>query len=426
MKFGLARMKVASGFRVISLLTLIIAGLTGPSTASTLSAAPGHKLIDPGIKTDVQSFCWYDNERLVFLLRESQPKESVFRGLYYLDIRKPTEHHRINLAPISESDQRPLINVYCQDKTILFSLGSSSKDHPDRRRLYSLEIGKPSELIAEARGLIHARNSVNLEAKYVIANSRRILMDGPQKGAFDGHDDCSVAYLKPGFKVLCWDTWLVTNWPLRNFVVAGYRWEDRINVKGDDGKKKHVPNPEPQLLKTGKSFETTIFLKDFNKKNLVNFKDDNSQYVIAVSAGLGDWFHFQVSPDEKYAYALCKRRDDAEAMRYSQFTGVCRYLIDGAVHKWEPVFFLPPRGGKPAHVQWPTGGVNGDIYVWVMYGRNPAAIWKYSAATKKAEQITQPPAHGGDDAPQSSPDGKRVVFKRSHQGVKTIFIVETN
>ena len=405
---------------VIGLLTLLCVVTVGGeakviAAQSAYTALSPYELIDPGIQANVQSYCWYDDERLIFLLGQySRSSGGMFQsgGLYYLDIRKPTEHHRIDLSPLSESEQKTLNNVYCKDETILFSLGSSSLAHPDRRRAYSLKLGERPELIAEMRGLANPLQSVHLKAKYILGNSRRIVQEGPLKGAFEGHDDCSVAYVKPGFKVLCWDTWLKAHWPLSKFVIAEYRWEDRIKVKGEDGKKKYVPNPEKSIIPSDGKSVYGLFLRDLNNQVIVNLHDDPT-YV-----GFGD---IKTSADERFAYATCRyRRLEREAANW-----VCRYLLDGKKQRWEEVLSLRDQEVGSFIIHGISVSPNSDIYFLVQeIGKNISSIWKYSTQAKKISRVTQPPRHRKDEKPEVSPDGTKVAFIRP-EGYRKIFIVNT-
>ncbi|MGN2393665.1 hypothetical protein, partial [Pelomicrobium sp. G1] len=80
--------------------------------------------------------------------------------------------------------------------------------------------------------------------------------------------------VKPGFKLFCWNIRHRQIWPLSRFVLAEYRWEETIQVKGEDGQPKTIKNPEAPLLGwDGKPQRYALVLYDLEHQVLTNLTD---------------------------------------------------------------------------------------------------------------------------------------------------------
>jgi hypothetical protein len=278
----------------------------------------------------------------------------------------------------------------------------------ERTRLYSVRIGEPAELLAEMRV-----GGVSLQGHYVIGSSRKTILDGgPLQGVFEGYDDCAVSYIKPGFKVHCWDLWLEKRWPLSKYILMEYKWDDTIRVRGEDGTGKWIPNPGKRLIgKDGKPLLYALFLRDLNENIL--FRVDNDPVF-------APWVPYSLvlSPERDYTYAACGVINHHLGLA----DGVCRYRLDGAQHQWEEVFrFDVPRKLK-ASIQQINVSAHGDVYFRIPGARSPyKGVWKFDAEKKTITQISQPGDFDEDD-PLSSPDGRWVAFYRSSEIGQALFI----
>lgn len=383
----------------IGLLWIVV--LAGCDAAS--KEGSNYEIINTGIKGNG---CWYDASRFVVLKGEqpSGTQNFVADGIYYLDIANLSELKKIDLSPLEKSEQKQINRIYCQNSTILFYLLGLAEG---TSRLYAFMIGGKPELISEMRGGL-----VNLKARYVIGNSRIV-----NKGVFEGNDNCKITYLKPGFKALCWNSWLERQWPLSNFVISEYRWDEQIQVKAEDGKPKYVPNPKQVLLnREGKPMPFAILLRDFANQIVINLSEDDVYGVPVQELNI-----FQTSPDESYAYSGCRKKGQKAG---SGFDRVCRYRLDGNLHRWEEVFSFDEGHTDHLGIQSLNISGNGDVYFTLGGSKKFPGIWKYSAAARSVHQVTRPPYLQFDQAPQVSPDSTLVSFIRPDKDAYRLFIAQ--
>lgn len=386
--------------------TLCSFALLGGYPISSVRAEK-YEIVNTGIEA---SGCWYDSTRFVILQGRQIEGSSAFAatGIFFFDVTKPIQPQRVDLQPIEVGMQQKINKIFCKDRMILFNLPGSLPVDPGVTKLYAVQIGKPSELIAEMRGLYPASKSLSVTGRYVVGNNRRMA-----SGVFDGREDCALIYHKPDFRALCWDTYSRNLWPLSRFVLAEYRWEETIRVIGEDGKPKTISNPEAPLLgKGGEVILSALLLRDFSHRILVNLSESSRFAAFALN--------LVISPDERYAYTTCRKLD----LPHRGPDRVCRYMLDGTPHHWEEVFaFDPERREKVIVIRDLSVSSEGDVYFIIAGARgNNTGIWKYDRNAKKLTRITNPPAFHDDAFPQVSPDGKRVAFIRPVDGKSRLFL----
>lgn len=349
--------------------------------------------------------CWYDTERLIVVKRSPfRPgEESEVEGLYVVTPSKPREAIKINLAPVEPEMQKQIGDVSCHNGTILFSVLTSDKK---RSRLYGIKVGGHPEVLAEMRGAMP--QNVSMKGKYVLGNSRLAT-----QGMFEGNDDCEMVSIKPGFRVICTDAWLVRRWPLTQYILTEYKWFDTIKIRGPDGQPKVIPNPEKQLTdQNGKLINYALFVRDFKGEILTNLIDD----PVFAPWVYGD---LVFTSDESFMYAACSIRSNPIGLA----DGVCRRRLNVGSH-WEEVFRSEiPRKHK-ASISNIKVGQTGDIY-FIIGGTKPPyhGVWKYQTATKQVTQLTNP-GNFYDTPTAVSPDSRWVVFVRTGIVGNTVFLVQ--
>jgi hypothetical protein len=329
-------------------------------------------------------------------------------GLYYFEITRPQKIIPIDLSPLEPSDQKRIQNLLCQGNAVYFDLPGVTestseggvKAHKPQRRLYRLEIGRPPEIIAEMR-MGAAFTAIGVKGRYVIGSNRIV-----DKGVTEGHDNCALNYIRPDYKVLCWDFWLERNWPLSNLVLSEYRWEDTIQVRGEDGKPKYVPNQEKPIVGQGQQFVRTFFLRDLQNNIIQEIKLKTPSYNIA-------YMQFAISPDEQYLYSTCFKVGDHDP-KYSNYGRVCRIKINDRQSNWQEVFSFPDvEHTQGLQLQQLVISSRGDVYFTNSASRgNTTGIWKYNASRGTVERLTKPYDYYPDALPKVSPSGQQVVFVR--------------
>jgi hypothetical protein len=392
--------------KMSGLLLVISSCLIGAATSA--GADGGYRIINTGIASGDVNVCWYDATRLVLLKAQpasrSRPYEA--EGIFYIDVKRPTDLQRIDLSPLDPLIQKQISRVSCQGDALVFSAPGSQ---PWTMRLYSLKIGQQPELVSDMRA-----GHVHLQGRYVLGNSRKVVMEpGPLRGTFEGNDNCAIAYVKPGFRVLCWDTWLEHRWPLTRFVLTEYRWQETIKVRGEDGKLKEVKNPQqPLRYSGGDPIAFALLLLDLNNNVLMNLSQDETWGIPAQAYGLLD-----ISPDEKYLYTGCRRKGQQNG---SGLDRVCRYPLDGEPHQWEEVFAIDEGHVDQVSIELPNVSNTGDVLFVVRGNRRFPGIWRYSAKTKTISQVGHPSEYSGSSF--VSPDGKCLAFVRREHGESRLIL----
>jgi hypothetical protein len=267
--------------------------------------------------------CWYDDTRVIVLRRTRPSGAADFRteGLYVLDVTKPRDMTRLDLAPLLSDVQREIVSLSCQEQTIVFS-----RFLPGRqvREFYTMALDRPPERLAELRGA-----PVSLRGRYLLGSTEKVIHDaGPLQGTFEGRDDCDVRYVRSGFRVLCWDSLEFRNWPLTTWVLSEYQRRETIKVRAENGMAKHIPNPaKPLVGKDGKPVLLYgLYLRDLEGQIVVSLGDDPKFRTRMYGSS--------ITADEQYLYAPCSER----TRRTDEMIAVCRYRLDGKPHEWEEVF----------------------------------------------------------------------------------------
>lgn len=368
-----------------------------------------YEIINTGIKG---GGCWLDDSHFVVQKHVQRQGAQGFdlEGLYFLDPSRPTDLKSISLAPLEPSVQKQLWQVSCQDGKIVFLVHGTKNGSS---RLYSLKIGGVPELIVEMRV-----PKVNLRGQYVLGNSHRAVMDsGPLQGVFEGNDDCLLADAKPGFKVLCWDWWLVVPQALPQFVFSQYRREDSIKVKEPNGQAKWVQNPEPPLKRAdGTEVKLGYFLRDLENRIVREIPVKEGPYKV-------DPMSFRTSPGGGYLYALCSKADDYNPP-VTFFGRVCRFkLVESDAH-WEEVLSIQKEPNEQASLDNLDVNDQGDVVVMRRAKRASPTLWKYTVRGEHGEQLPVSQLSQEVGAVQLAPDGRTIsyvdkgqlVFVRSHGG----------
>ncbi|MGN2393207.1 hypothetical protein [Pelomicrobium sp. G1] len=366
------------------------------------------------INTGIQgSGCWYDNERFVVLQGRQAPGTPRFeaQGIFYFDATKPNSLTRIDLSPLPSELQSTIVRIDCGEKTILFNVSGSIPSDPSVTRLYALRLGEAPELIAEMRGLYPPSKAVSLRGRYVVGNSRKM-----SRGIFEGHDDCSPFYLKQDFRALCWNTYGRNLWPLSKFVLAEYRWEETIQVKGEDDQPKTIKNPEAPLLgRDGKPLRYALVLYDLEHQVLTNLTDDPG--YAGFGAGVGA---LAITPDESYAYGVCVKKPIAHGRGWDS---VCRYRLDGKRNQVEEVFTIDPdKKFKVVVIHRVAVDSRGNVYVAVTGAKPIDGVLRFHSETQKIERLTVLP-RSGESRLGVSPDGRWLAFTALDQGASKLFLM---
>jgi hypothetical protein len=245
---------------------------------------------------------------------------------------------------------------------------------------------------------------VHLKGRYVLGNSRKVIMDGgPLQGVYEGNDDCAISYLKPGFKALCWDSWLEMRWPLTNYVLSEYRWAETIRVLGKDGNAKRIQNSEkPLVLIDGTVIKHGYFLRSLKNQIIQHIPTDQGQYKM--------WTTFmQCDPAGYYLYASCSKMGDHD-LGFTAYGRVCRFKLDGTNETWEEVFSVQHIANNPFDLQDIDINPHGDVVAVDRGHRLNTTLWKYANKTKKVEKLTHSTMNQNIKFPKLSPTGQSVSF----------------
>jgi len=375
------------------LAVFFLAILTGEESMARSSEG-----IDTGLASDLGRHCWYDDTHAIVLRRVNTPdRTDQTVGLYMLDVTKPREARQLDLAPIPPEAQRELVRLSCQDQIVVVSWSL-----PDRqiRETYTLIPGQAPERLAELRGA-----EVSLRGHYILGNSARVISDGGAfQGTFEGHDDCNVRYVRPGFRILCWDALQPVNRPLTDWVLSEYRWRESIKIRGEDGRPTHISNPaKPLLGSDGKPLLYGLHLRDLNGKIVANLNED-PRYGLWVNHGM------PIIRNEMYVYASCNERAVPIGLAHI----VCRYRLDGQQHAWEEVFRFELVKQLKASITKISVINSGDVY-FVMggIGAPKGGIWWFDSKSQKIEQVIADTLFHMHSNPSVSPNGKWLLYVRS-------------
>lgn len=361
------------------------------------------------IATDISAdgeHCWYDDTRVIVLRRTRPPggRDLQTEGLYVLDVTKPREVTRLDLTPLSSDVQRDIIGLSCQEQTIVFS-----RFLPGRqvREFYTMALDRRPERLAELRGA-----PVSLRGRYLLGSSEKGIRDaGPLQGSFQGKDDCDVRYVRPGFRVLCWDSLEFKNWPLTTWVLSEYQRREMIKVRAEDGGARYIPNPtKPMLDKDGKPVLLYgLYLRDLEGQIVVSLGDDPKFRMRMYGSS--------ITADEQYLYAVCSER----TRRTDEMTAVCRYRLDGKSHEWEEVFRIDGLKQFKYGIAMISVSNTGDVYF--SQGASRWSIWRFDARSRKFEELTSHSKEYRDENPIVSPNGRWVIFVRSgKEGTKLMLM----
>lgn len=359
----------------------------------TAEAKSDYDIINTGIKG---GGCWVDDNRFVVEKRVSRQgsQGSELEGLYVLDPLHPADLKPISLAPLEPSAQKRVWQVACQDGNITFLIPVSKKGSS---RLYRLRIGEAPELIVEMRA-----PRVNLQGKYVLGNSHRAVMDGgPLQGAFEGNDDCLLADAKAGFKVLCWDWWLVVPEALPQYVFSQYLWQESIKIKDLYGQAKQVLNPEPPLkLPDGTELKQGYLLRDLDNQIIQEIPTKRGLYRIGG---------IKPNPGGRYLYATCSKAGDYNPPK-TFYGRMCRLTLDGTQAQWEEVFSLQQEANEWASLHDFDVNDAGDVVVMRRAKRSSPTIWRYDVQRARVEQLPTGQLSQEIGGVGLTPDGNSISY----------------
>ena len=383
--------------RIVLLLAFV--GSLGCS-GLTAEAKSNYNIINTGI---TGAGCWVDDSHFIVEKRVSRQgsQGSDLEGLYVLDPLHPTELKPISLAPLELSAQKRVWQVACRDGNITFLVPGSKKGSS---RLYRLTIGEAPELIVEMRA-----PRVNLQGKYVLGNSHRAVMDGgPLQGAFEGNDDCLLADAKAGFKVLCWDWWLVVPEALPQFVFSQYLWQESIKIKDSHGQAKQVLNPEPPLkLSDGSELKMGYLLRDLENQIVMQVKMEQPPYQIYRNTMISN-------PQGDALYAACSKAGDHGTRRLTVGGRICRFAVDGVNREWREVVAVQQDSRDPLSLQYFDVNRIGDVVALEPAHGDSTMFWKYSATTRRVEKVRHVPFRADLGLPKLSPSGEWISFIENH------------
>jgi hypothetical protein len=378
-------------WRFVCLVVVLAGSLLCPVLPA--EAKSDYEIINTGIKG---GGCWVDDNH--FLVEKRVPRQgsqaSDLEGLYLLNPRHPTDLDPISLVPLEPSAQKRVWQVSCQYGAITFLVPGSKKGSS---RLYRLRIGEAPELIVEMRA-----PRVSLQGKYVLGNSHRAVMDGgPLQGVFEGNDDCLLADVNPGFKVLCWDSWLVIPQPLPQFVFSKYLWEESIKIREPNGQTKWVPNPEPPLkLPDGKEIRQGYLLRDL---------ENHIVQEISTKQGIYRIDEMKPALNGTYLYATCSKAGDYDPPK-TFFGRVCRFMLSDASGQWKEVFHVQKQPNERASLYDLDVNDLGDVVVLRRAYRESPALWKYTARNRSVVELRIPKLDQGVGAVRLAPDGRTISY----------------
>jgi hypothetical protein len=371
------------------------------------SMANSGAAMNTGIEAFESQHCWYDDTHVIISQRTRLPGRDQTEGLFLLDVTKPRELTRLDLAPLSPDIQRELTGLSCQDQSIVFY-----RYLPGRqiRETYTMALGTAPERLSELRG-----DAVSLRGRYLLGNSAKVIRDGgPFQGTFEGNDDCDVRYVRPGFRVLCWDSFQYVNWPLTTFVLSEYRWQESIKVHADQGTK-IIPNPRVPLMgKDGKPGPHALHLRDLTGHIVATLTDD-PRYAPWLDNG------FPVTPDQSFVYATCSERAKPIGLAHI----VCRYRLDGQQHNWEEVF----RSDLVKQIQSSIVKLSvsnpGDVYFdFPTKTHDPnGGIWRFDAKLKAIAHVVADTSTHRYSEPSVSPNGEWLLYvRKGKEGAKFMLL----
>jgi hypothetical protein len=347
------------------------------------------------------TYNWCDNDHL-FVRTDNR--------LYLVDVNDLSRQ----VIEFVDEEQRRLLPFTphagaCRDgKIFLSKTNKATKPADDPRKkisdiyIGSMSGGQAERLVAPTESMLAA----NMRSKYILAQKPKLkTADGYKTDA-----ECAT-YHHPDYKLLCIDTDArpVTDrfYALERFILAPYRWNEAVVVRGSDGMPQPARNVRPPVLdKSGRPIYLAIELRDLEFNLIVKLIED--------PVFKSDTLNLTVGPDEQFAYVPCARRANSQPEGHLDFYAVCRYRLDGKQNQWEQVFYADELRAKTRmHIQRIEVAANGDVY-FAPLGRPPHnGIWKYDKTSGKVLQVTHNAPYNGDDAPKVSPDGKKIAFMRS-------------
>lgn len=344
---------------LLSLLIMTVAGLAVFKLTGQTAVTQGrndYSVLNTGVIAGWHTWC--DDNHI--LAKQLEHRNGVTRNankqFLYFDVNSPSQATQIDLSMYGDdiSGIHPFGLPFCRRNEIIFS-AYVQKPVPIGR-VYSLLIGQgKSELLAE---LPYGRDPSQMFSdgpKYMLATRKG-------KEDSDGQDnhlplaDCSVSFVRPGYKVMCIDGVSHANIATPKTIVD----KDYGHLR----------------------------LRDTEYKLITDLSESTS---FEVSRSLGEG----LSPDGRYLYLPCEKR---KSTRASKYLSVCRYLLDGGKHEWELVFTFNPTIHERAlfstySLAWSIIPANsGDVYfiptVSFLIAYGSSGVWKCSATRHDFTRIS--------------------------------------
>jgi hypothetical protein len=340
------------------------------------------------------SWIWCDDTRLLGHRSPGSPNLVEWK-LVLLDVKKPSAPAEIDIKNFTQENSA-LTRASCRGEKISFVVSTEISKALHKLKLYVMKPTSSPELILEIEDGRHSIAGFNDNAKYLILRSEVV-----QKGSRVGTKECKVKYLKPGYRVLCWDSLDRQYWPLEKFVISKNSWTSKVWLIGKEGKPVFSDNPKPPLLDdSGKVVHGWYELHDLSKQS--NLSLHSARYITQIG--------LTIAPDEKYAYTACGLRSNKIFIEKTKtettlVDRVCRYPLDGIKHEWEEVFAIPQRGHKlpPSMAEDLSASRYGDL-IFKDY-RFPGT-WLYSAKDSTTQRITRDEVISHS----ISPDGRYIAI----------------
>jgi len=400
-----ARRKQFIQSAVVLLWIVILVGCNAASKEES-----GYEIINTGIKLEgVSGYSWCDNNHIaLYWQRDGKEGQSE---IIYFEIHNPGRAQYIDLK-VAQTTISDVHQLTCHNNEIIFVSYPSIVSDPMKRDpaayVYSVRPGQAVQLIATMK---RGGPYVNGKAKYIVGNNFAFWNEGEI-------DTQCATYIRTDYKLLCWTTWNRMVWPLSKYVLTEYRWEETVQVRGEDGKFKTIKNREkPFFDKQDKPISFALILYDLENRPLINLSEDEELGIPVQGHSLK-----AISPSEEFLYSVCRRKDYKVG---SGGNSVCMFHINGRKNNWEHLFSLAQEKTEHIGIQNLSVSQAGEVFFVVPGNKRYRGIWKYTAAANKISQITNPPAYYDDTFPHVSVDGRWVAFKRPGQGSSRLFIVQT-
>jgi len=167
---------------------------------------------------------------------------------------------------------------------------------------------------------------------------------------------------------------------------------------------RRILNPSPPLkLSDGTELKQGYLLRDLENQVLAQVKMEQPPYAIYRNT-------FIVNPQGNALYAACSKVGDHGTRRLTVGGRVCQFPMDEVNHQWTEAAAMQQSPQDPISLQQLNTNKGGDIVATELAHRGVTSIWKYTAATRRVENVHQAPSLTDLGGPQLSPTGQWISF----------------